>query len=102
MSDSAFRTAPEEEWEDLMRQLQDQARAQPRPFFYNRVSARLSGRVTARSWALSAWVLRPAYAALLSVIVLTLSGDGRALRPAPEASPANAADSARPLSFPPR
>ncbi|OGX86113.1 hypothetical protein BEN47_13505 [Hymenobacter lapidarius] len=98
MSDSAFRPAPdEEEWEDLMRQLQDQAQGQPRPFFYNRVSARLSSRPLAPGRAVPLWMLRPAYAALLGVIMLALSGDVGALRPAPAANPATAPDSAQPL-----
>ena len=101
MSDSAFRTTPEEEWEDLMRQLQDQPQVQPRPFFYSRVSARLSNRIAAQSRALPVWMLRPAYAVLLGAIMLTLSGDARALRPTPEASPANTTELAQPLSSPP-
>lgn len=78
-----------------MRQLQDQPQVQPRPFFYNRVSARLSGRALAQSRALPVWMLRPAYAALLGVIMLALSGDVRALRPAPEATSATATDAGR-------
>lgn len=86
MSDSVFRSTPEEEWEDLMRQLQEQPQVQPRPFFYNRVSARLSSHA-AQKRALPVWLLRPAYATLLGVIMLALSGDVRALRPTPESSP---------------
>lgn len=87
MSDSAFRPAPDEEWEDLMRQLHNRPEVRPLPFFYNRVSARLSANAAARSRGLPGWMLRPAYAALLGAVVLTLSGDCRALRPAPGATP---------------
>lgn len=97
MSDSAFRTPAQEEWEALMRQLQDQPPGQPRPFFYNRVSGRLASRTTAHGLAWPVWMLRPAYAALLGATMLALSGDGRILRPAPEAAPANAADRTQPL-----
>ncbi len=98
MSDSAFRPPPdEEEWENLMRQLQGQAQGQPRPFFYNRVSARLAGRPTTSGRAVPVWMFRPAYAALLGVIMLTLSGDVGALRPASAATPATVTDSAHPL-----
>jgi hypothetical protein len=102
MSDSPLRTPPEEEWENLMRQLRDQPAAQPRPFFYNRVNARLSGRAANPGRALPLWVLRPAYAALLGVIMLALSGDARALHPGPDATPATAADSEPPLAPLPR
>ncbi|WP_035564210.1 hypothetical protein [Hymenobacter sp. IS2118] len=97
MSDSAFRPTPEQEWEDLVRQLHDQAQGQPRPFFYNRVSARLAGRPTTPGRAVPVWMRRPAYAALLGVIMLVLSGDVGALRPAPAATPATAPAAASPL-----
>lgn len=83
MSDSVFRPAPDEEWEDLMRQLHDQPLGSPRPFFYSRLNARLAALDAAKDRVLPGWMLRPAYAALLGAMVLTLSGDGRALRPAP-------------------
>lgn len=83
MSDSAFRPAPDEEWEVLMRQLHDQPKGSPQPFFYGRLNARLAALDAAEGRVLPGWMLRPAYAALLGAMVLTLSGDGRALRPAP-------------------
>ncbi|MBD2766499.1 hypothetical protein IC235_01170 [Hymenobacter sp. BT664] len=83
MPDSVFRPDPDEEWEALIRQLQAQPKAGPQPFFYGRVRARLSAQAAAKQ-ALPGWLLRPAYAMLLGSVVLTLSGDGRALRPDPE------------------
>ncbi|OGX83887.1 hypothetical protein [Hymenobacter glacialis] len=98
MSDSAFRPLPDEKvWEDLMHQLQEQAQGQPRPFFYNRVSARLISRPMAPGRTVPVWMLRPAYAALLGVIMLALSGDAGALRPVPAASTGTAPDSEQPL-----
>ncbi|MBF9236831.1 hypothetical protein I2I05_05430 [Hymenobacter sp. BT683] len=96
MSDSSFRTSPDEEWADLMRQLQDQPQAQPRPFFYNRVTAQLSSRATAHRRGLPVWMLRPAYAALLGVIMLALSGDASALRVAPDVPSESSADFGQP------
>jgi len=97
MSDSTFRSVPDEEWEDLIRQLHDRPKVRPRPFFYGRLNARLTAVDAAESRALPGWVLRPAYAALFGAMVLTLSGDGRAERPAPGAARVNAHDSVQPL-----
>ncbi len=60
-----------------MRQLRTQAPAQPRPFFYHRVQARLAANAS-QPW-LPGWVRRPAYAMLLGALVLALSGDDAAL-----------------------
>ncbi|MBU6122940.1 hypothetical protein [Hymenobacter siberiensis] len=79
MSDIINRPGSDEEWEDLMRQLRHQPVAQPRPFFYARVQARLVANAGApRQW-LPAWLRQPAYAVLLGALVLALSGDGPAL-----------------------
>ena len=85
MSDSAVRPAPDEEWDDLMRQLRDQPNARPRPFFYTRVHARLAASAASKSPLLPGWLRRPADAVLLGALVMTLSGDGTTLRPAAEA-----------------
>ena len=76
MSDSVPRPAADQEWTDLMHQLRTQAPAQPRPFFYSRVQARLVP-ASNRFW-LPGWVRRPAYVMLLGALVLALSGDDAA------------------------
>ncbi|MVN78447.1 hypothetical protein GO988_19115 [Hymenobacter sp. HMF4947] len=86
MSNPDFRPGSDDEWAGLLRQLRLQAKAQPQPFFYARVHARLAAeRRPTIAW-LPAWVRRPAYAALLGALVLAMSGDGPALRPASPAS----------------
>ena len=87
MSDSPIRSVPDEEWDDLMRQLRDQPTARPRPFFYARVHAHLVDSAAAKSPLLPGWLRRPAYAVLLGALVMTLSGDGAPLRPAAGATP---------------
>ena len=77
MSDSAPRPDADQEWAGLMHQLRTQPPAQPRPFFYGRVQARLIARAR-RPW-LPDWVRRPAYALLLGALVLALNGDNAAL-----------------------
>ncbi len=72
----------DEEWDTLVHQLQAQPHAGPRPFFYNRVHARLTADASGQRQTLPGWLRRPAYAALLGALVMTLSGDGAALRPA--------------------
>ena len=81
-------TAPgsDEEWADLLRQLQRQAPAQPRPFFYARVQARLAARPRAVFW-LPGWARRPAYVLLLGGLGLAVSGDGVALPPTAAPNP---------------
>jgi hypothetical protein len=87
MSDSDFRPDSDAEWTALLRQLRPPLEAQPRPFFYARLQARLAARPTLATAWLPAWARRPAYAALLGALVLAVSGDGAALRPAAPASP---------------
>ena len=84
MSDSTVYPLSDEEWDDLVHQLHHQPQARPRPFFYNRVHARLTANVSAPGQTLPGWLRRPAYAALLGALIMTLSGDGSALRPAAE------------------
>ena len=74
MSDSAPGAISNEELDALLRQLRTQPRAQPQPFFYARLTARLS----APSPGLPIWMLRPVYAIVLGAIMLALSGDGTA------------------------
>jgi hypothetical protein len=82
MSNPDLRPSSDEEWQELLRQLQLLPKAQPQPFFYARVHARLSAPRTTPF----AWLHRPAYAALLGALILAVSGDGAALRAAPAAS----------------
>ncbi|WP_460618384.1 hypothetical protein [Hymenobacter ruber] len=77
MSNADNRPEPDQEWEDLLGQLRTQPQAQPRPFFYSRVQARLSAQ-TRPAWRPS-WVRRPAFALLLGALVLLLGGDDAAL-----------------------
>ena len=64
-----------------MRQLHNQPPARPRPFFYTRLQARIAADAPVKSQLLPGWLRRPAYVALLGVLVMTLNGDGSALRP---------------------
>ena len=80
MSNSIVRPAADDEWDGLLQQLRTQAPAQPRPYFYGRVQARLAAG-THRPPRLSGWVRRPAYALLLGALVLALSGDDATLAP---------------------
>ncbi len=82
MSNLASRLAPDQEWDDLMRQLRSQPKAQPRPFFYHRVHSRLTAQATAKAPPLPNWLRRPAYAALCGAVVLVLAGDCATIRPA--------------------
>lgn len=90
MSDFDARPAADQEWEQLLHQLRNQPPAQPRPYFYGRVQARLAAE--ARQPWLPGWVRRPAYALLLGALVLALSGDDAALAsvatPVPASAPA--------------
>lgn len=86
MPNPDLRPGSDEAWQELLRQLQRQPKAQPQPFFYTRVQARLSARRAAPPAGLPGWVRRPAYAALLGALLLIVSGDGVALRAAPAAS----------------
>lgn len=80
MSKPSFRPGSDEEWEALLHQLRHQPPAQPRPFFYARVQARLAA--TPPRAGLLGWVRRPAYLALLGLLGLAMSGDGVVLPPA--------------------
>ena len=86
MSEPVIRPDADPEWDALLHQLRTQPPAQPRPFFYNRVQARLDAD-TRQAW-LPGWMLRPAYALLLGALVLALNGDNAAL--ASGAAPASA------------
>ena len=79
MPNPTVRPASDEEWEDLLHQLRVQ-QAQPKPFFYTRVQARLLAARPASSW-LPSWVRRPVYVALLGALVLAVSSDGADLHP---------------------
>ncbi|WP_223648649.1 hypothetical protein [Hymenobacter psoromatis] len=81
MSNSPVRPGSDEEWEALLRQLRHQPKAQPRPFFYARVHARLAASAALKSPWLPDWVRRPAYVALLGALGLAVSGDDVASRP---------------------
>ena len=102
MSDSAARPLSDEEWEDLLRRLQEQPKARPRPFFYGRVCARLAADAPAKSPALPGWLRRPAYAVLLGALVMSLSGDGSVLRPVAKIKPCEACPSGQPVRPLPR
>ncbi|MCC3158845.1 hypothetical protein LJ737_16500 [Hymenobacter sp. 15J16-1T3B] len=92
MPDPAPRPSADEQWEQLVHRWRPPAAAQPRPYFYQRVRARLDDASAARPvWP--AWLRRPAYAALLGLLGVALSGDCAALPsaaadagPQPEAS----------------
>jgi hypothetical protein len=71
-----------------MQQLR-QAPAQPQPFFYTRVHARLLAELAPRRTWLPSWARRPAYVALLGTLVLAMSSDAVALRPATAATHSN-------------
>ena len=102
MSNPVIRPNSDEEWEDLMHQLRSQAKAQPRPFFYARVQARLAPeRPIASAWLLS-WVRRPAYLALLGALVLAVSGDGAALPPVASSNPYETHHAVQPAALLPR
>ncbi len=75
------------EWAALLQQLRQQSAAGPQPFFYARVQARLAARQEALGAWLPGWARRPAYVALLSALILAVSGDGAVLRPTASASP---------------
>jgi hypothetical protein len=84
MNKSDFRPEADEAWEALLRQLPHQPTAQPRPFFYARVQARLAAEASAENPLVPGWLRRPAFAALLTALVLSLSGDGSAVSAAAE------------------
>jgi len=93
MSKPVLRPGSEEEWEALLHQLRQTPPAQPRPFFYARVQARLAAQSPAPKAILLNWVRRPAYVALLGLLGLAMSGDG--VVPPPPAAPHPAGPTAR-------
>lgn len=94
MSKPVLRPGSEEEWEALLHQMRQAPQAQPRPFFYARVQARLTAGPSPKAGRLG-WVRRPVYVALLGLLGLAMSGDGVVLSPA---QPAPTSQSARLLS----
>ena len=78
MLNSAPQPGSEEEWEALLRQLRQPATGSPSPFFYARVRARLESQANRPFSWLPPWLRRPAYAALLGLLILAVSGDGAA------------------------
>lgn len=85
MSDPATRPSADEELENLLRQWRTSSDAQPQPYFYSRVRARLVGEATVERRPLRTWLRWPSYAALIGIVLL-LSGDGAALRSAEPAT----------------
>jgi hypothetical protein len=83
MPDPAARPSADEELDHLLRQWRAQPAAQPRPFFYGRVRARLDRAAAQEQQVRTAWLRRSAYAAVLGALILALSGD----RPAVGATP---------------
>jgi hypothetical protein len=90
MSKPTLRPGSEEEWAALLHQLRQAPPAQPRPFFYARVQARLAPEAHPRAGRLG-WVRRPAYVALLGLLGLAMSGDGVVLSPTAAAPPSQSA-----------
>jgi hypothetical protein len=82
MSNPASQPSSDQEWEEVLQQLRQQPKAQPQPFFYARVHARLAAQQQPRGPWLPSWARRPAYVALLGMLILAVSGDAAALRPA--------------------
>jgi len=90
MSKPTLRPGSDQEWDALLHQLRQAPPAQPRPFFYARVQARLATEASSKAGLLG-WVRRPAYVALLGLLGLAMSGDGAALPTAAAAPPSPAA-----------
>jgi len=88
MTEPDFRPAADEAWDALLRQLPHQPPARPRPFFYGRVQARLAAEASAAQPLLPGWLRRPAFAAVLVALVLSLPGDGAAVAAGPASNPA--------------
>ncbi len=82
MTNQANSPGSDQAWEELLQQLHKQPKAQPQPFFYARVHARLTAQAQPAGRWLPTWARRPAYVALLGLLVLVVSGDGIALHPA--------------------
>ncbi|SES92505.1 hypothetical protein [Hymenobacter actinosclerus] len=77
MSDSAARPDADEEWNALLRQWRNQSAAQPRPYFYGRVRARLADAAALERLPVRTWLRWPAYAVMLGILLL-FSGDNAA------------------------
>ncbi|MGI4834793.1 MAG: hypothetical protein ACRYFK_15160 [Janthinobacterium lividum] len=76
MPNPIWRPGSDEELDDLLRRLRERPTASPPPFFYGRVRARLARSAQASLFWLPYGLRRPAYAALLGVLILAVSGDG--------------------------
>ncbi|GAB3636669.1 hypothetical protein GCM10027422_22590 [Hymenobacter arcticus] len=76
MSNSNLPPRSDQEWEALLRQLRLPPHAEPQPFFYARVHARLLAQEGAANTLLPNWLHKPAYAIALCALVLAVSGDG--------------------------
>lgn len=85
MPDSATRPTADEEWENLLHQWRTQPDAQPRPFFYSRVRARLVREEAKGPQPLPLWLRWPSYAVMLGIILM-LSGDAAVERSAEPAA----------------
>ncbi|QJX47504.1 hypothetical protein HMJ29_11360 [Hymenobacter taeanensis] len=84
MSDSAPRPTADEDWDNLLHQWRTQQTAQPQPFFYSRVRARLVEQEFKGPQPFPVWLRWPSYAVMLAIILM-LSGDGaveRSIEPA--------------------
>jgi hypothetical protein len=92
MTEPDFHPDADAAWDALLRQLPSQPPAQPRPFFYARVRARLAAEAAAEKPFVPGWLRRPAFALLLAALVLSLPGDGAA-----ESTSAAATGAAAPL-----
>ena len=79
-SDNAKQSA-DQAWQALLRQLREQPVAPPRPFFYTRLQARLAGAPAPRAAAWSEWRQRPAYAAIIGLLMVVLHADSVAGHP---------------------
>ncbi|UYZ61434.1 hypothetical protein [Hymenobacter weizhouensis] len=102
MPDSATRpTADDDEWEDLLRQWRAQQDTPLRPFFYNRVRARLASEAAVVHHPLHTWLRWPTYAVMLGIILL-LSGDGAVAHSAEPAHHPPSSPTDQPIPFPVR
>ncbi|MBC8082372.1 MAG: hypothetical protein H7Z21_04115 [Hymenobacter sp.] len=101
MPDSAIHPIADEEWENLLRQWRVQQNTQPRPFFYNRVRARLVGEASVERQPLRTWLRWPSYAAMLGILLI-LSGDGTMPRSVEPANPYQLYSGGRQVSIPTR
>lgn len=92
MSNSDLPPGSDQAWEALVHQLRQPPQAEPRPFFYARVHARLLARADTANTLLPKWLRKPAYAAALCALVLAMSGDGASTTaPAPSHGTSNPA-----------